>query len=84
MLALVLGREGSTEPGNLLQGVGESNIMAMCLIYLLAGAFATVAKATGGWMPQSRSASPSSRAGACCPGSSHLRLRGRHGPPWAP
>ena len=31
--------------------------MAMCLIYL-AGAFATVAKATGGWMPRSPSASP--------------------------
>ena len=49
MLALLMGREGvQQEPRDLLQGVGESNIMAMCLIYLLAGAFATVAKATGG------------------------------------
>jgi Na+/H+ antiporter NhaC len=29
-------------------GIGHSNIIAMCLIYLLAGAFASVAKATGG------------------------------------
>ncbi|EKE74010.1 Na+/H+ antiporter NhaC family protein [Gallaecimonas xiamenensis] len=31
-----------------LQGCGHSNIMAMCIIYLLAGAFGVVAKATGG------------------------------------
>lgn len=31
-----------------LRGVGHSDIMAMCIIYLLAGAFAAVAKATGG------------------------------------
>ncbi|WKE66576.1 Na+/H+ antiporter NhaC family protein [Gallaecimonas kandeliae] len=31
-----------------LRGCGHSNIMAMCLIYLLAGAFGAVAKATGG------------------------------------
>lgn len=49
MLALVLGREGFNKNlETFFKGVGESNIMAMCLIYLLAGAFATVAKATGG------------------------------------
>ncbi|WP_298445557.1 Na+/H+ antiporter NhaC family protein [uncultured Ferrimonas sp.] len=31
-----------------MQGIGDHNIIAMCLIYLLAGAFAAVAKATGG------------------------------------
>ncbi|GIU21393.1 Na+/H+ antiporter NhaC family protein [Shewanella schlegeliana] len=31
-----------------LGGIGHSNIIAMCMIYLLAGAFAAVAKATGG------------------------------------
>ncbi|WP_394131510.1 Na+/H+ antiporter NhaC family protein [Shewanella maritima] len=31
-----------------IAGIGHSNIIAMCLIYLLAGAFASVAKATGG------------------------------------
>ncbi|KFZ37398.1 sodium:proton antiporter [Shewanella mangrovi] len=31
-----------------MRGIGHSNIIAMCLIYLLAGAFAAVAKATGG------------------------------------
>ena len=30
-----------------IHGAGHSNIMTMCIIYLLAGAFATVAKATG-------------------------------------
>ncbi|NTS75782.1 Na+/H+ antiporter NhaC family protein [Catenovulum sp. SM1970] len=34
--------------GTFIKGVGDSNIMTMCMIYLLAGAFATVAKATGG------------------------------------
>ena len=29
------------------RGMGESNIMIMCLIFILAGAFATVAKAMG-------------------------------------
>jgi Na+/H+ antiporter NhaC len=29
-------------------GCGESKIMTMCLIYLLAGAFAVVSKAMGG------------------------------------
>ena len=31
----------------LLEGCGDSKILTMCLIYLLAGAFATVTKATG-------------------------------------
>lgn len=31
-----------------LKGLGDSNIMAMCMIYLLAGAFSVVAKKTGG------------------------------------
>jgi Na+/H+ antiporter NhaC len=31
-----------------IEGIGHSNIIAMCLIYLLAGAFAAVTKATGG------------------------------------
>ncbi|WP_394127672.1 Na+/H+ antiporter NhaC family protein [Vibrio hepatarius] len=31
-----------------VRGVGHSDIIAMCIIYLLAGAFAAVAKATGG------------------------------------
>ncbi|ROQ25915.1 Na+/H+ antiporter NhaC family protein [Gallaecimonas pentaromativorans] len=31
-----------------LAGCGHSNIMAMCIIYLLSGAFGAVAKATGG------------------------------------
>ncbi|WP_439827052.1 Na+/H+ antiporter NhaC family protein [Aeromonas enteropelogenes] len=49
MLALMLGKEGfSKNLETFFKGVGHSNIMAMCLIYLLAGAFASVAKATGG------------------------------------
>ncbi|MDM5057667.1 Na+/H+ antiporter NhaC family protein [Aeromonas rivipollensis] len=49
MLALMLGKEGFNKNlATFFKGVGDSNIMAMCLIYLLAGAFATVAKATGG------------------------------------
>ncbi|ATH09120.1 sodium:proton antiporter [Halobacteriovorax marinus] len=31
-----------------VKGIGHSNIITMCLIYLLAGAFSTVASATGG------------------------------------
>ena len=49
MLALMLGKEGFNKNlETFVKGVGDSNIMAMCLIYLLAGAFATVAKGTGG------------------------------------
>lgn len=32
----------------LIKGMGNNNVMTMCLIYLLAGAFAAVAKQTGG------------------------------------
>ncbi|MGN5152283.1 Na+/H+ antiporter NhaC family protein [Aeromonas enteropelogenes] len=49
MLALMLGKEGFNKNlETFFKGVGHSNIIAMCLIYLLAGAFASVAKATGG------------------------------------
>lgn len=42
--------EGSIEDkfDTLVAGCGDSNIIIMCLIYLLAGAFSTLAKATGG------------------------------------
>ena len=42
--------EGSIEEkfDTLVAGCGDSNIIIMCLIYLLAGAFSTLAKATGG------------------------------------
>lgn len=33
---------------NLIEGCGDSNIIIMCLIYILAGAFSTVASASGG------------------------------------
>ena len=33
--------------GQFISGAGHTNIMTMCIVYLLAGAFATVAKATG-------------------------------------
>ncbi len=41
---------GSTEAkvAALIRGCGDSKIVTMCLIYLLAGAFATVTKAVGG------------------------------------
>ncbi len=50
--ALALGvwlarRRGVPAQQTLLQGMGDSNIMLMCLIFLLAGAFATVSKAIG-------------------------------------
>ncbi|MFG0835145.1 Na+/H+ antiporter NhaC family protein [Aeromonas bivalvium] len=49
VLALLLGKDGFNQNlETFFKGVGDSNIMAMCLIYLLAGAFAAVAKATGG------------------------------------
>lgn len=40
-------RRGLPAQQTLLQGMGDSNIMLMCLIFLLAGAFATVSKAIG-------------------------------------
>lgn len=33
---------------NLIEGCGDSNIIIMCLVYLLAGAFSTLASASGG------------------------------------
>ena len=50
--ALALGvwlarRRGVPAQQTLLQGMGDGNIMLMCLIFLLAGAFATVSKAIG-------------------------------------
>lgn len=50
--ALALGawlarRRGVAPMPTLLSGMGESNVMLMCLIFLLAGAFATVSRAIG-------------------------------------
>ena len=50
--ALALGvwlarRRGVPAQPTLLQGMGDGNVMLMCLIFLLAGAFATVSKAIG-------------------------------------
>ena len=47
--AFVIFKSSTEEKVNtLIAGCGESKIMTMCLIYLLAGAFAVVSKATGG------------------------------------
>ena len=47
-LAIYLGKETLNEKvSQFIQGAGHENIITMCVIYLLAGAFATVAKATG-------------------------------------
>lgn len=46
-LALWLGRR-DRPLDTLLAGMGDSNVMLMCLIFLLAGAFAAVSKAIGG------------------------------------
>ena len=50
IIAAFLLFKSSTEDkvNTLIAGCGESKIMTMCLIYLLAGAFAVVSKATGG------------------------------------
>ncbi len=49
VLAVWLHRAPLVESIDLLvKGAGNSNIITMCIIYLLAGAFATVAQATGG------------------------------------
>ena len=49
LVALLLSKEKLNKAiEQFLQGVGHSDIIAMCMIYLLAGAFAAVAKATGG------------------------------------
>lgn len=44
---LIFKQSINTKIGILLDGCGDSKILTMCLIYLLAGAFATVAEATG-------------------------------------
>ncbi|MCH1920273.1 Na+/H+ antiporter NhaC family protein [Shewanella sp. A3A] len=49
MLAILLSKQKLNQAlETFMAGIGHSNIIAMCLIYLLAGAFAAVAKATGG------------------------------------
>ncbi|MCL1088221.1 Na+/H+ antiporter NhaC family protein [Shewanella profunda] len=49
ILALILSKQKLNQSiDTFISGIGHSNIIAMCLIYLLAGAFAAVAKATGG------------------------------------
>jgi Na+/H+ antiporter NhaC len=49
MVALWMGRESFEEKITIfLKGAGDVNIMTMCVIYLLAGGFAAVAKAVGG------------------------------------
>ncbi|MDX1302759.1 Na+/H+ antiporter NhaC family protein [Photobacterium sp.] len=49
LIALLLSKEKLNKAiEQFLQGVGHSDIIAMCMIYLLAGAFSAVAKATGG------------------------------------
>ena len=48
LVAIWLGKAPINEQiGQFIQGAGHQNIITMCIIYLLAGAFATVAKATG-------------------------------------
>lgn len=47
-VSIYLGKESiDKQIGQFISGSGHANIMTMCIIYLLAGAFATVAKATG-------------------------------------
>ena len=49
LLAVLLSREKiATAIDRFIHGAGNPNIIAMCMIYLLAGAFSSVAKATGG------------------------------------
>lgn len=49
ILAILLGREPLNDRINtFIAGIGHNNIITMCMIYLLAGAFSTVAAATGG------------------------------------
>lgn len=48
IFAIFIGKESiEKQVGQFIQGAGHQNIITMCIIYLLAGAFATVAKATG-------------------------------------
>ncbi|ADN74793.1 putative methionine transporter, NhaC family [Ferrimonas balearica DSM 9799] len=53
VLALTLGALKFQQPletgiNTFIKGIGDNNIIAMCLIYLLAGGFAAVVSATGG------------------------------------
>ncbi|GGZ29613.1 MULTISPECIES: Na+/H+ antiporter NhaC family protein [Shewanella] len=49
VLAILLSKQKLNQTMNtFMAGIGHNNIIAMCLIYLLAGAFAAVASATGG------------------------------------
>jgi|SRR5690554_794745 len=49
LLAVALSRQALNERiATFIEGVGHNNIITMCMIYLLAGAFSTVAAATGG------------------------------------
>ncbi|WP_448565459.1 Na+/H+ antiporter NhaC family protein [Thalassotalea ganghwensis] len=48
LFAIALGKEALNDKvTQFIEGAGHQNIITMCVIYLLAGAFATVAKATG-------------------------------------
>lgn len=48
LFAIYLGKESLNDKvAQFIEGAGHQNIITMCVIYLLAGAFATVAKATG-------------------------------------
>ncbi len=48
LFAVYMGKETvNTQISQFIQGAGHHNIITMCIIYLLAGAFAAVAKATG-------------------------------------
>lgn len=48
IIAIWMGKESiSDQVQQFIEGAGHSNIITMCVIYLLAGAFAVVAKATG-------------------------------------
>ena len=48
LFAIILGKESvNTQINQFIEGAGHNNIITMCIIYLLAGAFATVAKSTG-------------------------------------
>ena len=49
VVAILLSKEKLNKAiAQFISGVGHSDIIAMCMIYLLAGAFASVAKASGG------------------------------------
>lgn len=49
IIALILSKDSVTKTlHTFITGMGHSNIISMCLVFLLAGAFATVAKETGG------------------------------------